>query len=179
MSANSPQWPSHFFDETSQIVLPVLEGSTRIINLDVGQQVTVACVGPDNYLLNTAIQFNPAICSSTGSTLLLRSTGEELSYDQLGCLVQNKDILVEEGTCANGPGTNIRVGWNFDGTFVPLFDMCHDEKLELNYYSTNPVFGKSAAADDKDNDRPYPFLQEEYYPGIFTLESQELKLYND
>ncbi len=162
--------------ETNQLVLPTLEGSTRTIKLDVDQQITVGCIGPDNFLLViTGTQLNAAICSSTGSTLLIRSTGEELSYKQLGCKVQNKDTLLEQGTCANGPGTNIRIGWTLDTTFVPLYEQYHDKNLALNYYSTHTVYGRNTAADDKGNDRPYPFLQDNYYPGI-KLSSILLKL---
>ena len=44
--------------------------------------------------------------------------------------------------------------------------MCHDKIKFLNYFSTNTIIGKSAAADDKVNDRPYPFNQAGYFPGL-------------
>lgn len=164
MDATSPQWPPHLLDETNQIILPVLEASVRTINLAMGQQVTIGCIGQGNVMLATGLQLNPATCTAQ-STLLLRS-GEELSYNQLGCQKQNKETLVENGACANGPGTTIRVGWTVGQDFVPLFEQCHDEVKALNYFSTNTVFGKSAAADDKANDRP-SFSQDVYFPGTF------------
>lgn len=133
-----------------------------MINLNEGQEVTISCLGNGNYLLATGLQLNPATC--TASTLQL-ADGTVFTYDQLGCLNQNKEILVEEGTCANGPGTNIKAGWQFGSEFIPLYNMCHDETLALNYFSTNTVYGASANADDKGNDRP-SFSQAGFFPGL-------------
>lgn len=167
MDTSSPTFPPHLINENLKIVLPVIEGTARIINLNEGQQVTVSCLGTGDYgnLLNaTGLQLNPAIC--VASSNLQFADGTEFSYDELSCLIQNHEILVEQGTCANGPGTFIRNGWEFGASFIPLFDMCHDESLALNYYSINTVYGRSANADDKTNDRPYYFSQDVYFPGL-------------
>lgn len=163
MDTSSPPFPPHLIDTNKKIVLPVIEGTARIINLSEGQQVTVSCLGNGNALTATGLQLNPATCVASSNLQL--ADGTELSYSQLGCLVQNHEILVESGTCANGPGTFIRNGWDFGGEFIPLFDMCHDEALALNYYSIDTVFGRSANADDKANDRP-SFSQDVYFPGL-------------
>lgn len=163
MDTSSPAFPPHLIDENKKIVLPVLEGTARIINLGEGQQVTISCLGTGNSMTATGLQLNPATCTAT-STLLL-ADGTEMTYDQTSCVKQNEEILVEQGTCANGPGTFIRNGWQFGADFIPLFDMCHDEALALNYYSIDTVFGRSANADDKGNDRP-SFSQDVYYPGL-------------
>lgn len=163
LDISSPAFPPHLIDANNKIVLPVIEGTARIINLAEGQQVTISCLGTGNYMTATTSQLNPASC--TASSTLQLADGTQFTYDQLGCLFQNKEVLVEQGTCANGPGTFIRNGWNFGTEFIPLFDMCHDEVLALNYYTINTVFGRSANADDKTNSRP-SFSQDVYYPGI-------------
>ena len=152
--------------DQNEIILPVFENGTRFIYLDVGQQVTVGCLGTNNSVVNGLLisgeQINPATCTANSNLLL---NGVEWTYSQLGCSVQNIQTLLVDGTCANGPGTNIRIGWTTD-RFIPLFDMCHDEVKYLNYFSTNAIIGKSAAADDKANDRPYPFAQVQFFPGL-------------
>lgn len=166
LDTSSPQWPPHLINDQDEIILPVLENGARMINLDVGQSVTVGCVGTNNSVVNSLLitgqQLNPATCTANSNLLI---NGVELSYSELGCSVQNIETLLEDGTCANGQGTNIRIGWTTD-RFIPLFDMCHDKAKFLNYYSTNTIIGKSAAADDKLNDRPYPFNQAGYFPGL-------------
>lgn len=164
MDTSSPTFPPHLIDENKKIVLPVIEGTARIINLNEGQQVTVSCLGVGNLLNATGLQLNPATC--VASSNLQFADGTEFSYDELTCLIQNHEVLVEQGTCANGPGTFIRNGWEFGADFIPLFDMCHDEALALNYYAIDTVYGRSANADDKTNDRPYYFSQDVYFPGI-------------
>lgn len=145
--------------------MPILEGSTRVINLDLGQEVTIGCIGFNNTLNVTQVQLNLAVCTAQ-NTLQLRSNGAEYTYNQLGCITQNLDTLREVGTCANGEGTTIRVGWEAGPDYIPLFDQCHDKVKALNYFSTDNIHGKSAAADDKANDRPYYFSQAGYYPGL-------------
>lgn len=163
LDISSPAFPPHLIDGNQKIVLPVIEGTARIINLSEGQQVTVSCLGTGNSLLATGLQLNAATC--TASSNLQLADGTEFSYDQLGCFKQNDETLVEQGTCANGPGTFIRNGWQYGADFIPLFDMCHDEVLALNYYSIDTVYGRSANADDKANERP-SFSQSVYYPGL-------------
>ena len=164
LDTSSPDFPPHLIDENKKIVLPVIEGTARIINLAEGQKVTISCLGTGNLMNATELQLNPATCTAA-STLLL-ADGSELTYDETTCAQQNKEILVEQGTCANGPGTFIRNGWQFGADFIPLFDMCHDKALALNYYAIDTVFGRSANADDKTNDRPYYFSQDIYYSGL-------------
>ena len=164
LTANSPTWPPHLINADKKIILPVLEGSARIINLDLDQQVTIGCIGFNNTLEATQVQLNPAVCTAR-NTLQLRSSGEEYTYQELGCITQNLETLQEVGTCANGQGTTIRVGWQAGPDYILLFDQCHDKVRALNYFSTDYIFGKSAAADDKANDRPYYFSQADYYPG--------------
>jgi hypothetical protein len=140
-----------------------MEGTARIINLSQGQQVTISCLGAGNYMKANGLQLNPATCA--GSSNLQLADGTQYSYSQTGCFKQNKEVLIEQGTCANGPGTFIRNGWQFGADFIPLFDMCHDKNLALNYYTINTVYGRSANADDKANSRP-SFSQSSYYPGL-------------
>jgi hypothetical protein len=163
LDTSSPAFPPHLIDENKKIILPVIEGTSRIINLSEGQQVTISCLGTGNVMQATNLQLNPATC--TASSNLQLADGTVYSYAQTGCLKQNKEVLIEQGTCANGPGTFIRNGWQFGADFIPLFDMCHDENLALNYYTIDTVFGRSANADDKENSRP-SFRQSTYYPGL-------------
>ena len=136
-------------------------GSSRVITLNADQQLAVGCLGTGNYIKATGMQLASATCLSTSNLLV---GGVEYSYAQLGCLIQNKEVLIENGTCANGPGTVIRIGWQAGPEFILLYDTCHDKVAANNYFSTNFVFGKSAAA-DASNDRP-SFSQGGYFPGI-------------
>ena len=96
---------------------------------------------------------------------MLDSDGIEYSYSALGCTLRVKDAIIENGTCSNGDGTLLRIGWQSDQYFIPLYDSCHDKNLALNYFTTNVIIGKSADADDKGHDRP-TFSQADYYPGL-------------
>ncbi len=163
LDISSPAYPPHLIDENMKIVLPVLEGTARIINLSEGQQVTIGCLGAGNYMLATGLGLNSATCAANSNLQL--ADGTEYSYDGIGCVKQNDEVLIEQGTCANGPGTFIRNGWQFGADFIPLFDMCHDKNLALNYYSIDTVYGRSVNADDKTNTGP-TFSQSSYYPGL-------------
>lgn len=85
---------------------------------------------------------------------------------ELGCVRQNVEVLVEDGTtCANGPGTVVKIGFQAGSTFIPLYESCHDKVLASNYFTTNYIVGNSADADDKANTGP-TFKQGGYYPGL-------------
>lgn len=133
-----------------------------MINLEVDQQFSVGCLGAGNYIKLTGMQLAPAFCSSAGTLVV---DGVESTFNQLGCLKQNKEVLIEEGTCANGLGTLIKIGWQAGPTFIPLYDTCHDLVAEANYFSTHYLHGKSVAADDTSNERP-SFSQGGYFPGL-------------
>ena len=166
---SSPQYPAHLIDENNNIIYPTLHGKTRIITLSVDERITVGCLGnrndkpsSSNILKVTGQQMNAAYCS-TNSTLIVNEL--ELTYSQLGCANQNKEILKEDGTCADGRGTLVRVGWQIGTDFSPLYDMCHDKSTTANYFSTHHIIGRSVDADDKANTRP-SFRQAGYYPGL-------------
>lgn len=56
--------------------------------------------------------------------------------------------------------------WKFSPTiYIQIFEMCHNKKLALNYYSTNYIVGRSADAYAKSITRPR-FQQAGYYPGL-------------
>lgn len=163
LDTSSPSNPPHLIDPNNNIILPVMVGSSRVITLNTDDKVAVGCLGPGNYIRATGMQLAPATCTATSKLLLV--DGQELSYSQLGCLSQNKEILLENGTCANGPGTVIRIGWQAGPEFIPLYDTCHDKAAAANYFSTHIIHGKSAAADDTSNERP-SFSQGGYFPGL-------------
>jgi hypothetical protein len=148
LDTSSPSNPPHLIDANNNIILPVMVGSSRTITLNTDDKVAVGCLGPGNYIKATGMQLAPATCTSTSKLLLV--DGQELSYSQLGCLSQNKEILLENGTCANGPGTVIRMGWKAGPEFIPLYDTCHDKVAAANYFSTHIIHGKSAMAPDGD-----------------------------
>ena len=162
LDTSSPSFPPHLIDSNRNIVLPEMVGSSRVITLDVDQQVAVGCLGNGNYIRATGMQLAPATCLSTSNLLV---DGVEMTYAQLGCFIQNKEVLVENGTCANGIGTVIRIGWQAGPEFIPLYDICHDKVAAANYVSTNYLRGKTAAADDSANERP-SFSQDVYYSGL-------------
>jgi hypothetical protein len=156
-------------DENNNIIQPILHGKTRIITLNVDEQITVGCLGnrhdkpmSNNTLKATGQQLNGAICTINST---LRVNEAELSYSQLGCTNQNKEILKEEGTCADGRGVLVRVGWNLDSNFIPLYDTCHDRITLGTFYSAHNIIGRSVDADDKSNTRP-SFREAGYYPGL-------------
>lgn len=137
--------------------------------MNVDEQITVGCLGnrhdkpmSNNTLKATGQQFNGAICTINST---LRVNEAELSYSQLGCTNQNKEILKEEGTCAGGRGVLVRVGWNLDSNFIPLYDTCHDRITLGTFYSAHNIIGRSVDADDKSNTRP-SFREAGYYPGL-------------
>lgn len=169
LQSSSPQYPPHLIDEDNNIIQPVLQGKSRIISLNVDEQVTVGCLGirhdkpsATNVLQATGMQVNRASCTANST---LRFDRIELPYSQLGCANQNKEILKEDGVCANGRGVQIRIGWNFGSDFIPLYDTCHDKITTTNYFSTHTIIGRSVDADDKSNTRP-SFRQAGYYPGV-------------
>jgi hypothetical protein len=156
-------------DENNNIIQPVLQGRSRIITLGIDEQITIGCLGirhdklaSNNTLKVTGRQLNEAVCTINST---LRVNQAELSYSQLGCTNQNKEILREDGPCADGRGILVRVGWNVDSHFIPLYETCHDKIGLINYYSTHNIIGRSVDADDKSNTRP-SFRQSGYYPGL-------------
>lgn len=162
LDSSSPSYPPHLIDSQQNVILPKMVGSSRVITLDLDQEVTIGCVGDGNYIKNTGMQLSPAICLSSSNLLV---DGVELPYSQTGCLKQNKEVLIENGTCANGFGTVIRIGWQAGPDFIPLYDTCHDKVAASNYFSTSFIYGSSAAADDSSNERP-SFSQGGYFPGL-------------
>lgn len=164
LSSGSPSYPPHLIDSNMTVVLPIMVSSRRTIVLDLGQEVTVACVGTGNKITLTGTQLSPAVCTANNK-LQLQSNGLEYSYSQLGCASRNREVLVETGTCANGAGTVITFGWQAGEDFIPLYESCHDKVQALNYFTINYIVGRSADADDKNHDRP-SFSQGGYYPGL-------------
>ncbi|KAI9550132.1 hypothetical protein GHT06_020089 [Daphnia sinensis] len=169
LHSSSPKYPPHLIDENNNIIQPVLQGKSRIISLNVDEKVTVGCLGvrhdkpfATNVLNATGLQINQASCTANST---LRFDQIELPYSQLGCVNQNKEILKEDGLCANGRGVQIRIGWNVGSDFIPLYDTCHDKATSTNYFSTHNIIGRSVDADDKSNTRP-SFRQAGYYPGV-------------
>lgn len=159
----SPKYPPHLIDESGQLIHPILQGKSRVITLNSEEKVTVACLGRSNNF--TAIASNQLVAAScVRNASLLLDSGQELTYSQLGCSIQNKEALIEEGTCAQS-GTLIKVGWQVNETFISLFDSCHDKKQGVNYFAVNTIIGQSTDADDKANTRPL-FRQAGYFPGV-------------
>ena len=153
METSSAANPPHLIDSDKKIViLPELVGNSRVISLDLNQEVIIGCVGPSNSIRVTGNQLANAVCLSNSNLLVDGSA--EYTFGQLGCLTQNKEILVENGTCGdNLYGTTIKIGWQAGPDFIPLYDTCHDQTAELNYSSINYIYGSSAAAADKSNIR--------------------------
>lgn len=167
MSSNSSIPHPFLVDNQNNVILPVLQQSDRIVSLNAGQKVTAACFGPDNLILSSGNKaaFDQTTCIKD-SKLYLNTFDVELTYSELGCKSQNKDVLIEKGKCANGEGTIISDGWKAEGlNFIPLYEMCHDKKRALNYFSTNYIVGRSANTFEKGNKRP-TFSQDIYYPGL-------------
>jgi len=162
LTNGSPQWPSFLVSADKLVIQPTLQSGVRKIDLDVGQSVTVACVGGTNNLLVTGQQTNAAVCTSNSK---LSINGVEYGYNQLGCVKQNAPALIETGTCAGSEGVEITVGWQVGSDTVAEFTMCHNKKAALNYYSTNTIDGKSVDADDKTNGRP-SFITGGYYADL-------------
>lgn len=162
MKAHSPKYPPHLINEAGNLIHPVLLGKSPVIALTAEERVTVACVGKNNSITPlSGGQLASATCLRNVS--LLFDDGPELEYSQLGCSTQNREILIEDGTCAN-TGTLIKVGWQANN-FVPLYDSCHEKKSGTTLYSFNPILGRSSDADDKTNKRP-SFRQANYFPGV-------------
>lgn len=167
VSSNSSIPHPFFVDNHNSVILPVLQQSDRIVSLSPGQKVTAACFGPGNLILSfgSKAAFEQTTCIKD-SKLYLNTLDVESTYSDFKCKIQNKDVLIEKGKCANGEGTIIPVGWKAEGLdFIPLYEMCHDKKRALNYFSTNYIVGRSADANEKGYKRP-KFSQDIYYPGL-------------
>ena len=164
LDISSPPYSPLIIDANTKIVMPVMEGTARVIHLTEGERVTVSCLGNGNVMKATKMQLNPTVCTSSSKLQLINGT--ELPYAALGCSKANREVLVEKPkSCANGLGTLIRNGYQFGNEFISLYDMCHDKDFALNYYSVDTVYGRSANAADRRNQRP-SFSQDIYYPGL-------------
>lgn len=113
----------------------------------------VACVGASNSVQITGQPTNEAVCTSNAK---LSINSVEYTYSQLGCVKQNKETLLETGTCGSADqGVQITAGWQVDADlFIEEYGMCHNVQGAFNYYSTNTIDGLSVEADDKTNGRP-------------------------
>lgn len=116
-----------------------------------------------NSLNDTGVQVNKATCKS--NKLKLETKNSDLKFLNLGCVVNNKEIILENGTCANGLGTVIQVGYLAGPHFISLFESCFDNVNASVYYSVNRLTGKSLAARYKSTARPF-FSQAGYFPGV-------------
>ena len=144
-------------------MLPTLQSGSRVIDLQLGQTVNVACLGAGNSLQAPGRDTNEAVCGDD-SKLVVNSVA--FSYNQLGCVRQNKEVLLETASaCAGGAGTRIDVGWQFGSDFIRLYDMCHDKTAAANFYVNSDIVGASVEADDSSNGRP-SFSTGGYYPGL-------------
>jgi hypothetical protein len=175
LDISSPTYPPLIINEKSKIVMPVKEGTARVLRLTEGERVTVSCLGTGNVMKVSASQLNTMTCTSSSNLQLINGT--QLPYAALGCLKANREILIDNPkSCANGQGTLIKNGYQFGNAFISLYDMCHDKDFAMNYLSVDTVYGRSATAGERKNRRP-SFSQDIYYPGLnvnqlYTRESQ-------
>ena len=162
LDADSPQYPPHLIYADNKIVLPTLQSRSRIIDLELGQKINVACLGAGNSLQATGRAINEAACGA-GSKLIVNSVA--FSYQQLGCRTKNKVVLVENSTCVDGAGARVDVGWQFGAEFIRLYDVCHNKAGAFNYYVNSDLVAASVGADDKNHKRP-SFSTGGYYPNL-------------
>ena len=84
MDTSSAANPPHLIDNEKKIViLPELVGNSRVISLDLNQEVIIGCVGPSNSIRATGNQLANAVCLSNSNLLVDGSA--EYTFGQLGC----------------------------------------------------------------------------------------------
>ena len=163
LDQESPKFPPHLFDATKkEIIQPVSIANKRIINLPVGQQVTVACVGSNNVLIAANLPFGEAKCVSPSSRLRLGD--QSLGYNSLGCKTQGKETVKELGKCSTR-GTLIEIGWQIESFFIKQITICYQRSTANTLFSSSVIRGVSILADDESNTRP-AFRQGSFFNGI-------------
>ena len=65
LDISSPPYPPLIINENTKIVMPVMEGTARVIHLTEGERVTVSCLGNGNVMKATNMQLNPTVCTSS------------------------------------------------------------------------------------------------------------------
>ena len=163
LDKESPKYPPHLFDATKkEIIQPVLLADQRVINLAVGQKVTVACAGSNNVLTVANVSFAAAKCVSPSFQLRLGT--QSLGYKSLGCKSQGKETLKESGKCSTG-GSLMQIGWQIESSFIKQLTICYQRAKANALYSASVIRGASILADDESNTRP-SFRQGSFFTGI-------------
>ena len=65
LDISSPPYSPLIIDANTKIVMPVMEGTARVIHLTEGERVTVSCLGNGNVMKATNMQLNPTVCTSS------------------------------------------------------------------------------------------------------------------
>ena len=119
--------------------------------------VKVVCAGVGNKFKSTNAKLkNKASVDATcggatpaASTIVVNNA--PFTYSQLRCAKQNKEKIKETGkTCLNTSptaiGSLIQVGWQFDSSFISIYEVCFDKQSLGNLYSKHVIDGKSVGA---------------------------------
>ncbi len=173
---SSPRYPPHLIDlRKKEIIQPILVDNKRIISLSSDQQVTVACVGPNNIITAINRSISTARCISSS----LRIDAQSLPYKSIGCKSQVKESIKESKQCSTN-GTLIEIGWQIGSSFINQLTICHERTTANTLYAYSFIRGASILADDESNTRP-AFRKGSYFNGInvekaYTQNSQNAVL---
>lgn len=69
---------------------------------------------------------------------------KQVSFRTLNCTKEvNGDLRMTDKTCANGMGTLMEIGFNFNKKqFLKIYDVCYSTETASAIYSTHQVRGK-------------------------------------
>ena len=178
MENNNPDHPPFVVNANSEILLPVLEDSARVLNVPNGEDVTLACPGKGNTLMVTGAQVNSAACVS-GTSFEVGDLSKPEEFLNLGCSKEVQETVKKTGTCYDG-STLAEIGWDIGDTFVNQLTICHDEVTANTLYSIDRVEGASIAATDTSFARPGfrkgPFFRGIDIDGAYSQSGQEKML---
>ncbi|XP_069945785.1 uncharacterized protein [Cherax quadricarinatus] len=145
--------PPIIFDESFEIVRPVLEDNYRMVRVTAGSKLILDCPGTN--ITSLAVTTVEATCDG-GRNLWIDDKTWEMK--DLGCTAEAAaTIRRNTGSCGSEDiGVIHIIGFEILGpeSFYELIRVCFDPTSETTLYSQNVIKGRNIAAKDVDPNRP-------------------------
>lgn len=140
------------------------EGNSGAIYLKKNDKVILYCSG--GFIFSAKHQRLDAKCLGSNKYQMEQIPNPTRTLFELKCNGLPQHTTKRNGKCLGKKrkefGTNVQIGFQVDGlAFLPVMEVCHDEKLEKTHYSKFRL-GAGNAISQIDGDRP-PFTKGGFY----------------
>ncbi|KAJ1525323.1 hypothetical protein ONE63_010145 [Megalurothrips usitatus] len=151
MNKDLPKHKSPLFLEGSELLLPVPEGKSGVLQIASGQEVTLACTGAKNQVSKAKAAVVSATCDS-GSKL--KVNGKSVAVADLGCSkTAASSLRVTDQSCDDG-GNIVELGFEVGAEWIKLVDLCHQVDAGHTLWAKHTVKGAALAGAEVESKRP-------------------------